>query len=203
MTDLNEETFDFLAVVTGEALPEGTVTINPAEALAYRIREIEESIANVPNKREVVTNSEGVKESITLPDIEVLQELQNSLDEAKATIAKYDLTFKIKAIPSDMIESIIKKVKSTHKPKYEKHPITGLPIEQPSQDANQLMEDLYNHACIQTVTNADGKERTISLEEFIQARKTLPESQYGKLKEAISKLTVEARFFESSIDENF
>lgn len=185
---ITEENFDFLAVVTGKAYPQDEVTLNFAEEIAYEVAKLEKLIAS--------------QTDATPEDVARREELEDKLNQLHKAMEPYKLTFIIRGVPHS---TVLEPLRKQYKEKYpdEKKDVGGFPIEVPHKDFNYYYTLAENHAHIQAVRNHEGKTRTITIAEFEKLATDAPKSQYNKLIEAINKLSVEARFFEQQVDEDF
>lgn len=183
-----EQNFDFLAVVTGRAYPSDEVKLNMAEAIAYEVKKTEQLISTIPD---------ATKEQKALRE-----DLEKKVAELRKEMSKYELTFVIRGVSrSAILEPLHQKIKENYPD--QKQTISGISIDVPHKDFQYHYNIAELHAHVEVVKNHEGKTRVIGLDEFTKFMNDAPDSQVKKLEKAIRELSVEARFFEEQISEDF
>lgn len=185
---LQQDTFNFLDVLSERSYPKDEVSIFLDEASAYKLRAVKTAFDNTedPKKR---------------------KEIEKLVKQYQEDVKKSEYVFKLTGVSFDRIEGLIEMAKKKYpvETKTRKTASGGLEqYEVPSEERNEYIGYLTLWIHVEAIVSPDGKVHTSPDEEtIIKFLKVAPPSQVNRFTEAISRLQVSSQEFEDAIDDDF
>lgn len=184
MTELNHETFDLTAVLTGAVFPENEVDVFFDESVGFAIYQAQESL----RVAEIKGNEDALK--TVLEEVEALKK--------KAQEVKYKVT--VRGIPESTRKTCIRKAQAAFPPEY-----SFLGQETPSPDRDDLFNSLLWAASITKVTSPSGAVALPSEADIKALRDSVGRSVVATISQAINELVegTKAGFESAAQDTSF
>jgi len=185
---LQEETFDFLDVLTERSYPKDEVSLFLDEASAYKLRAVKAAYENSQDDKE-------------------REKLKKLMNQYRSDVKKSEYIFKLTGVSFDKIENLVEMAKKKYPVEHKTRKTGSGGLEQYEVPSNQRAEyigylTLWVH--VEAVVSPEGKIHTAPEEEtIIKFLKIAPPSQVNRFTEAITSLQVSSREFEDAIDDDF
>ena len=183
------DTFDFLAVLSGQTQPKDSVGICLDKATVYEIAKLEVS-----------------KKSLT--DEADMDAADAKLAKLKKSLAANTYTFKLTGISGEFREALAESAKEKFKPEFEtsKNFISGQveKFEKPNPERNKFLGLSVFQASVEQIVSPDGKVITAPEVGVIDAFLTkAPDAEVSKFIKAVEALEVTVHQFEEATNEDF
>lgn len=175
----SKKVFNLADAIKGRAYPKTEVVVYLDDEAAMRLFEI-------------------ARELDYFPEESVAKKLNEEADALKAQINSTSLKFNLRGVSQDVIESVLTQTNIRH----------GLKKGEDGTETPGWMRDYITALVglnVASVTNSAGEidEDTFTFEKTDELRRNLPASEWGKLVEAMQKLTLAGGYFEQLTDAGF
>lgn len=185
---LQQETFNFLDVLSERSYPKDEVSIFLDEASAYKLRAVKNALEDLedPKKR---------------------KEVEKLVKQYQDDVKKSEYVFKLTGVSFDRMEGLIEMAKKKYPVETKTRKTASGGLEQyeiPSTERNEYLGYLTLWIHVEAIVSPDGRVHTAPDEEtIIKFLKVAPPSQVNRFTEAITRLQVSSQEFEDAIDDDF
>jgi hypothetical protein len=174
----SKKVFNLSEVIKGRGYPQKDVTIYLDDASALKLVELNDQMSSVTNPEE-------------------LKKLEEEAAELAKLVKRSGLTFKMRGVSQDAIELVLKQMN-------EKYKVKGSNGTENPDWMRDYITTLVSLNIV-SVTDSSGAEDSsvFDFESTEELRRNIPAAEWGKLVEAMQKLTLAGGYFEQLTDAGF